>query len=348
MVDLSYLNARIRAWKGELLTKEAYDGLIAADGIKSLISRLKETVYVRDIEIASAMYKNERELVVAGLNRNLAKTFKELWSYSSEQTRVLLRAIFSIWEVYNLKTLLRARANGISPDESASILIPAGEMNESALKELNQQKDVFEVVKLLSTWGSQYARPMQRVMKQYMRERHIAVFEFALDRFAASHAFYDTAENDINKKIIEQFIKQRIDCINISTLLKLGDEGVAITDVGDYFLAGGDMIHKGGFLRLSESRNKSELLKGLADLLKDSRWKKLIGSAEPESAFFLEERFEELLRHKVCRLTVVEPLSIALAICFIYKKIREIKNLRVIVRAKIFDVPAIEVKRFIL
>ncbi|MBI5047973.1 MAG: V-type ATPase subunit [Deltaproteobacteria bacterium] len=348
MMDLSYLNARIRAWKGELLTKEAYDGLIASDGIQSFISHLKATTYARDIEIASARYKNEREVIEAGLKGNLAKAFKGLWGCSSDEMRVLLRAIFSIWEVYNLKAILRARVNGVSPDESASVLIPAGEMNESALKELNQQRDVFEVIKLLSTWGSPYARPMQHVMGQYMRERHLIILELALDRFAANHAIYDTAGSDINKKIIEQFIAQRVDSINISTLLKLAGEDIAIADAGGYFLAGGDIIDKDDFLRLTKSRNKTELMKELYDFLKDSYWKKLVGSAEPENAFFLEERLEELLRQKVCRLTVVEPLSIALAICFVYKKIREVKNLRLIARAKIFDIPAIEVRRFII
>lgn len=347
-MDLSYLNARIRAWKGELLTRGTYDELIAAEDVQSLINRLKETNYARDIEIAAARYEDAREIVEGGLKGSLAKTFNELWKYAQPQARVLLRAIFSLWEVYNLKAIMRARINGISSDDSISVLIPAGEMDESALKELNQQKDVQEVIKLLHTWGSPYARPIKDVVEQYLRERQLIIIELALDRFVHAYCFSIAAENSINGEIIKRFIRDRIDSINISMLLKLSGENILSANAVDYFLEGGERIDKDNFLLLARSKNKSELLQGLAGALKDKHWKGLIGTTEPENAFCVEEQLEELLSQQACRLAVIEPLSIALALCFIYKKIREIKNLRLILRAKIFEIPAIEVKRFII
>lgn len=347
-MDLGYLNARIRAWKGRLLGKEAYDGLIAAEGVKGLINRLKETDYARDIEIAAARYEDEGEILEGGLKASIAKAFNKLWKYAQPETRALLRAIFSLWEVYNLKTLIRARLYGIPPDASVSSLIPAGEMDESALKELNQQRDVQEIIKLLHTWGSPYAKPLENVVEQYLQERQLTLIELALDRFVHEQCLSIGAENSRDREIVKQFIKDRIDSINISMLLKLSDENIALDNVVNYFLEGGERIDKDSFLLLARSRNKRELLQDLAGLLKDKRWKTLVASIDPENIFFLEEQLEEFIRQKVCRLAVTEPLSIALAICLIYKKIREIKNLRLIVRAKIFDMPAIEVKRFII
>src|SRR3972149_7237112 len=219
-VELSYLNARIRAWKGELLTRGAYDGLIAAEGVQSLINRLKETNYARDIEIAAARYEDAREIVEGGLKGSLAKTFNELWKYAQPQTRVLLRALFALWDVYNLKAIVRARINGIPPDDSISVLIPAGEMDESALKELNQQKDVQEVIKLLYTWGSPYARPIKDVVEQYLRERQLIIIELALDRFVHAYCLSLAVGNSINGEIIKRVIRGSIDSINISMLLK--------------------------------------------------------------------------------------------------------------------------------
>lgn len=347
-MDLNYLNARIRAWKSELLTEGTYDELIAAEDVQSLINRLKETNYARDIEIAAARYEDAREIVEGGLKGSLAKTFNELWKYAQPQARVLLRAIFSLWEVYNLKAIMRARINGISPDDSISVLIPAGEMDESALKELNQQKDMQEIIKLLHTWGSPYARPIKDVVEQYLRERQLIIIELALDRFVHAYCFSIAADNSINGEIIKRFIGDRIDSINISMLLKLSGENIPSANAVDYFLEGGERIDKDNFLLLARSKNKSELLQGLVGSLKDKHWKELIGTTEYEDAFFVEEQLEELLSRQACRLAVIEPLSIALALCFIYKKIREIKNLRLILRAKIFEIPAIEAKRFII
>lgn len=347
-LDLSYLNARIRAWKGELFDKDEYDTLIRLADIESLITHLKDTVYARDIEIAASRYKNEAEVLDGGLRGSLVNTFNRLWSYTPASARTMLQAILSIWEVYNLKAILRARDKGIPPDESISILIPAGEMDETALKELNQQKSIKDILNLLSTWGSPYARPIKAVIKQYMQERRLILIELSLDRFLHEHCLSTVVGNDLNRRIIKHLVKVRIDYINVSTLLKLSGELLHPASANSYFLEGGDIIGRDDFLRLAASKNKKELMQGLIDSIKDRHWKKAIGSIDYDEAFFLEERLEELTKEETCRLSIIEPLSIAVAVCFIYEKIREIKNLRLIVRAKIFNIPAVEVKRFIL
>ena len=156
------------------------------------------------------------------------------------------------------------------------------------------------------------------------------------------------AAGGINGEIIKRFVRERIDSINISTLIKLSGDGILPANISDYFLEGGEVLDKDRFLMLAISKDTRVLLEGLANAVKDSRWKDAIISLESENIFFLEEQIEELTRQNLCRLAIIEPLSIALAICFIYTKIREIKNLRVIVRAKIFNMPVIEMKRFLI
>ena len=348
-MELSYLNARIKAWKGRLLDRETYERLINARDIHALINHLKEGVYARDIEISAARYTGERDILEGALKGNLIRTFKDLRDYAHDNARGLLRVIFSVWEVYNLKTILRARHGGIPPDESISVLMPAGDMDEPALKELNQQKDISGVANLLSTWGSPYAAPIKAAIPKYIRERHLILIELSLDRFLQGRCLSAAmAASGANRKIIEEFVRERIDGINISMLLKqLRDEAMPV-GIGEYFLEGGEWIDKGRFLKIAMIRDGGEFLRALADAVGDRRWRDAVSSAEHENVFFLEEQIEDLSRRNLCRLAIIEPLSIALAICFVYTKIREIKNLRLIVRAKVFNMPAIDVKRFIL
>lgn len=346
-MDLGYLNSRIRAWMGGLLTEEIYNGLMNAEDMDALISRLRETDYARDIEIAMSRFKDGRAVVEGGLKGNLMRAFKGLWDDAPLPARPLLKAIFSIWEVYNLKAILRARERGIHPAESISILMPVGEMDESALKELNQQPDAADILNLLSTWGSPYAGPIKGVIEQYKHERHLLILELALDRFVHNCCLSIPTKNGINREIIAGLVKKRIDSINIATLLKLSGEVVAPSDTSAFFIEGGERVDRDRFLKLSGSKDRAELLKRLRDSVKDGRWKRMIGSAEPEDAFLLEERFEELSKEDMCRLSITEPLSISLAICFIYRKIREVKNLRLIARGKVFNIPVFELKRFL-
>lgn len=333
---------------GRLLTEEIYNGLMNAEDMDALINRLRETGYARDIEIALSRFKDGRDVVESGIKGNLMRALRRLWEDAPLPARPLLKAIFSIWEVYNLKAILRARERGIHPAESISILIPAGEMDESALRELNQQADATDILNLLSTWGSPYAGPLKGVMGQYKSERHLLILELALDRFVHNSCLSIPEENGINGKIIAGLVRKRMDSINISTLFKFSGEGVAPSDMSPFFIEGGERIDRDTFLMLSESKDRTELLKGLRDSMKEGRWKRMIGSVEPEDTFLLEERFEELIKEDMCRLSIIEPLSISLAICFIYRKIREVKNIRLIARGKVFNIPAFELKRFML
>ncbi|MBI3398501.1 MAG: V-type ATPase subunit [Deltaproteobacteria bacterium] len=347
-MDLSYLNARIRAWNGEFLSKEKYDELIKATDIKSFTTCLKETIYARDIEMAVARYKNEIDILEGTLRGNLANAFQRLWNYTPLSAKAILQAVFSIWEVYNLKAIVRAKDKGVPPDESISILIPAGEMDETALKELNQQKDIKGVLDLLSTWGSVYARPIRNAIEQYKREKRLIFIELALDRFLHNYSLSVRGGDDLSRGVIKRLVRERIDNINIATLLKLCGEEFQPVNIDSYFLEGGYKIDRVDFLKLAKSKDRKELLQGLIDSAKDSHWKKVVNVADSDESFFLEEQLEELIRKEMCRLSIIEPLSIALPVCFIYKKVREIKNLRLIIRAKVFHIPEIEVRRFII
>lgn len=357
-MDLSYLNTRIRGWKSKFLSKNQYDELINTGDIKGLINHLRETTYGRDIEIAAARYKTDRDIAEGSLKENLTNILKKLWDCAPDEARNLIRVIYSIWDVYNLKTILRAKNKGISSDDSISILMPAGDLDEGALKELNQQKGIDEVVALLSIWGSPYTKPIKDVMPQYMQEKHIAILELALDRFVydygrsiISDRYPFNMQIGLNRNIVKQVLIDRIDSINISTLLKLFREKVSAIDIEGYFLEGGKRFDKEDFLRIAKDIDKidiKELLKRIAALVKDSHWKKAIDSMEIEDVFFIEDEFEELSRQYIYRFAIIEPLSIALSVYFIYTKIREIKNLRLIAAAKAFNIPNIEIKRFMI
>src|SRR3989338_3670215 len=285
-MDLGYLNSRIRAWRGSLLDKEDYDSLIGARDIHGMVNYLKDGAYARDMEISAARNTNETDVIEGAIKGNLTRTFKNLWEYAPDEAGVLLKVIFSVWEVYNLKAVLRAKSKGVSPAESMTVLMPSGDMDESALKELNQQKDIFELANLLSTWGSPYAKPVKEGIRQYTRERHLAGIELGLDRFIHDYCLsVAMAAGGINGEIIKRFVRERIDSINISTLIKLSGDGILPANISDYFLEGGEVLDKDRFLMLAISKDTRVLLEGLANAVKDSRWKDAIISLESENIF---------------------------------------------------------------
>ena len=61
-----------------------------------------------------------------------------------------------------------------------------------------------------------------------------------------------------------------------------------------------------------------------------------------------EEEMDDLIRKRYCRQAVIYPLTIAVIICFYFRKVREIKNLRLIGIGKESSIPEEEIKRYLL
>lgn len=346
-MDFGHLNARIRAWRSGLLNKEAYDGLIATDTLEGMVERLKSTPYAPDIEVASSRLGGgrESEVLEEGFKRNLQGILKGLWRYAPSEGRPLLKAILSWWEVYNIKTVLRGRDKGVPLEEVFALLLPCGYLDEMALKELAMARDVRGVAHLLDTWGSPYAKPLREGLQRYMKDKDLMPLEVAIDRFLYEHHIKALEGNGVDVRIVKALMQDRIDLTNISMLLKLaGERGIPPTS---YFIQGGIRLTEDDFQGLARGEGKDGLLRGLAVRLKEEAWRKVVNSIDQEEAFLLEERLEGLIQERFWRRAIVEPLSIALCISYIYEKTREIKNLRLILKGKVYKIPGYEVKRLV-
>jgi vacuolar-type H+-ATPase subunit C/Vma6 len=115
-----------------------------------------------------------------------------------------------------------------------------------------------------------------------------------------------------------------------------------------FFIEGGRRIRWRDFLRLSGIASREELLAALPDAVNDVAWQRILLIAGEEDMDIVEESFEDLHRRALSRHAIKEPLTIALAAAFIYSKIREIKNLRIIARGKLFSIPEDELKRVLI
>lgn len=347
-MDFGHLNARLRAWRSGLLNREAYDGLIATDTLEGMMDRLKATPYARDIEVASSRLggESESEVLEAGFKGNLQSVLKGLWRYAPTDAEGLLKAILSWWEVYNIKTVLRGGDKGVPPEEVFPLLLPCGHLDEMALKELTMARDVRGVAQLLDTWGSPYAKPIREGLQRYIKDKDLMPLEVAIDRFLYEHHLKALEGNGLDVQIVKTLMQDRIDLTNISMLLKLaGEKGIP---PASYFIQGGIRLIENDFLLYARGEGMAVLLRGLAERLKDETWRRMVNSIDPEEAFLMEERLDGLIQEGFWRRAIVEPLSIALCISYIYEKTREIKNLRLISKGKIYKIPGYEIRRLMV
>jgi V/A-type H+-transporting ATPase subunit C len=367
-MDFGYINARVRAWKGDLFSETKYNEFLAIDSLEGFIGKLKGTSYGFDLEEARARFRGKDGITIVekGLKGNLIRTFRKIWDESPSDARILIKAILSFWDIYNLKTIIRGIHRGVSPDELYSILIPAGDFDESALRELTQLRDIRLLVQVLDTWGSPYGRPLKECLSGYLKNKEIIGIELALDRFVYSFYLPMLKGKNFNVSLVKELVKDRIDVSNIFTLFKFVPSLHALTfgkgdnDKGDllvksqssypvleYYVPGGKRLTEKDFIELSRCKDMNELFSGLIVKMKEEKWKEMLRMVDPTDLSMLEVEMEDLIGRGFCNKAVTNPLSIAVIVCFYFRKIREIKNLRLIGRGKESLIPVKEIKRYL-
>lgn len=346
-MDLSYFNARVRGLMGRLLDEAEYELLLKLEGFSQYFERLKSTLYGPYIEKAGARFEKADEALSAALIDSLSNDLALIWDVAPEPARPLLKSILSIWEVYDLKAILRGVARNIRREEILGTLIPAGEFDVSAIKTLLSSKDVRDLINFLETWGSPYARPLKAGLGQYARHGNLNEMEINLDLFVFGYILSIMGKNNLSNGIALDSLRLRIDEQNITTLLKIAGEGYSAEGAAAFFIEGGRMLRKKDFAALLKLKERDELLRALTAIVKDPDVKAALSTADPEDLASLEEKLDEIVEKRLKHLAIVEPLSIAVAAAFIYMKVREIKRLRLLARAKAFGFPEGEVKRLL-
>ncbi len=347
-MDLSYFNARIRGLRKGLFKSGEYDVFLEAGSMAAYLDLLKPTVYGPDIGVASARFERPYEVLSSALRSNLARSFTTLWDIAPQGARAWLKALFSTWEVYDIKAVLRGIDKGVAREDIFEALVPAGEMDVAALRELARSRDVTDLLGLLHTWSSPYAAPLKGGLEAYQKHHSLVEMELNLDVFATKFFASTISAGSENGRVITGMLADRVDSRNIMTLMKVVGEGYSKETLDEYFLEGGMRIGKVEFLQLSTLKTREELLTQILGAVKDESWRRILYTAGAEEMDVLEELFENLTARALSRAAIVSPLTIALAAAFIYTKVREAKNLRIIARGKLFSIPSDELKRFLI
>lgn len=333
--------------RGALLGPKDYEPLLKLEGAAPIIERLKAGPYGPKIDAASARFENPVEIFAAALRANLSEAFEELWKIAPAGAEKLLKAALSGWEVYDIKSLVRGIARNVRRDEIADTLIPAGELDTAALKALLSSRDIPDLIRFLDTWGSPYAKPLKKGLNAYQRNGGLMEMEINIDIYINGFILSQIGKGP-DEDLIRDAIVLRIDLQNILTLFKIVGEGYSKEGAGGFFIGNGKRINRREFMDLSAVDGREELLGNLTASLSDLDLKAVLSSLDTKEMALLEEKFDDLIQRRLSRLSIIDPLSIALGAAFIYMKIREIKNLRLIERGRSFGMPEDELRRLLI
>ncbi len=172
------VHARTRAMYSALLSPEIWDRLHEADDVPSLLNVLKETAYGPYLRAVDERLLTPRRAVYQ-IKGRLADAYVAVIGMLSGPARALLTQLYRIFEVDNLKAVLRGIATGASWNQVRYVLFPLGGFTVIPAQEMVESESISAAVDLLR--GTPYFDTLAHALERYTAEQSLFPLEVALD-----------------------------------------------------------------------------------------------------------------------------------------------------------------------
>ena len=342
MSDFNYLNARIRSSKKQILDTSAYEQLLGMESLNQIKNWLLDSPRGMDIQEGIAA-KDGSEGLETGLSKHMERTYKRLLDWAGEDAKPLIEAILRRWDVHNIKTLIRGKYAGTSEVELLSACMPACDFTWEELGELAKQSTVRDLVNLLLTWNTNFKRPIlkhQELIANGDREA-LTALEFALDNYYYELGTTHAEELAQDAEAVIYLLNMEADIANILTVLRL--LGLEERDKIKSFLINGGHLGLATMHNLIYAPTRGDVLEKLRSTYLGRAISKL-EVAQPELSD-IERAFHSIVDKFALTAGGDDPLSIGVAINFIWRKQAEFTNLRLIIKSKAFGFSRAQIER---
>lgn len=308
--DYPYMYARISAKRAKLLDERDYDDLLKMEP-NQIAKRLEEGEYRKEIDQLGARYDGI-ELVELALNRNLSNTMQELVDMAPKPLSDIIEIYLRRFDIITLKRLLRWKKGGSSRD-SRDMFIPISRYSFEELSEL-MEKDFEQIVEDISFPNSHVD------YQSFIDSMELSDVENSLDRAYAAEL--DQLTEEVQSRKFGKFMQEELEHQNIVTALRLKKYGFEKEGIREHFVNG----------------RETQLLQDIMEAKDlEEAMQLVVDSGRAESADRLEDLEHDLEASRLQNaLTMVhaEPLGATSIIGYIVAKQIEVKNLRMLIRAK--------------
>lgn len=336
MPDFPYINARVRAMRSRLLDAGRMEELLGTPTLEAFTQALTTTPYGHEVQEALTRYV-ALQAVDAALARNFHRTTARILGFADGTARRLIEVVLMRWDLANVRAVLRGKHTGRDVDLTTD-LMPAGGLNEAALRELAAQPDVSAVVGALSALNHPFVTPLQDGMAEYQETQDLFVLELALERFYALHGLRAARGAGHSEQVVRALLQAGLDAANVKTALKLQPAALRREEKARFFIPGGRIVSADVFGLLADRETAGQGMK----LLRLQGFP--VRSISDDLTAFEHELDLAMIRTQT-GLYLGDPLSIDIVVAYLALKDTEVKNLRLIARSKQLGIPRDRVRK---
>jgi vacuolar-type H+-ATPase subunit C/Vma6 len=198
------------------------------------------------------------------------------------------------------------------------------------------------VAELLLTWRSPHAAPLLEALRVYHEPRDLYLLELGLDRsyFLKSGRL---PSDQPSMEALRTFLGVLADKTNLMTALKISEERLILTERERYFLPGGTGLSYPVFVMIQSAGGTGGLAGALAQARSTRFGSVLAEIGEPPPGIgmlaLVEGRLERAVIRTAHRIHRADPLGLGAVLAFLWDKIHELMNLRLILRGRMVNLP---------
>ncbi len=323
-----YTYARVSVMRSFLLRKEDYHKLMKMN-VNEIISYLQNSQYKKEVD-ELAVHFSGVQLMELALSKNLANTLAKLKKISRASLRVVISAYLLKVDVWNIKTIIRARFTKLDADQLQPMLLPSGFLTEKKLAELAKKESVEDVLKSI---GFIDYRHFVKAVETFKETKSISEIENALDTFyySAMEEFSRRIPNE--GRLFREFLEAELEVSAIMNILRLKRANLPAKDIMPHIItpeAGSVLARK--MINAPSAGDAAKLLEqGKFRAFTENGVREFLSSG---SLIRLEL---DLSRHLLSRSALLihqHPLTVDVILGYMFAKETEVRNLKLVLKAK--------------
>ena len=318
-------NARVRARKGRLFDEKQISELVDANNVDDVTNYLRGSPdYAEHLD----EYPLEKALDV-----QLGETYDMVARLAPSSVQSSFKVLAKQSDIDNIKSLLIAKEAGLDKEATEELLIPAGSLYED-ISRLSDAETVTDVVAGLD--GTEYAPVLEEVIPQYENTGMVLPFESALNKYYLEKLLKSTeSPADENTQILYSYIGNQVDVANIKLILRAKADGLDYDAISPYMISSGYQLREWKLKDLMESQDVT----GVISSLEGTKYADVLTELLPEynetgSVAIFEKALDKFLVDSAKSASMKKPIGIGPIIGYLSQKEVEIRNLKVIARAK--------------
>ena len=322
-----YIYLRTIVMKKALLAKSDYDKILKMTP-GQIGKYLEDFEYKKEVDELAMEYKGI-ELIERTLQLNLGNKFDKLLKIAPHDLRLLITVYLKRYDIYNIKTIMRAKFSGMQAEETKKHLSPVSVADSSYFDKLNTQKTVEEVFNSLEFLEEKDTR---NALEHFKNNNSLVLIENVLDKYYFNFVFSQLRYLTMEGRLYKRFLLNEIDIFNIKLLLRLKAEKVPEQEIKDLVFSLGTIKRE-----TIDKMLKSDV-DGIIKEMENTDFKEIAEKYAKETGKIsftdLEIDLDKFLLQQSKKLIRQHPMSVDVILGYMFLKDIEVKNLTRIIKAR--------------